>query len=110
MVRGDDRRRCRVLCLYWLRCGVDDGGGAKNPRRDLPIGIIASLIVCTVLYVAVAGVLTGIVPVVQYRADAQFLNAPVAYALATINLNWAAGLVSAGARRGHLPACCSSCS
>jgi APA family basic amino acid/polyamine antiporter len=73
---------------------------AKNPRRDLPIGIIASLIVCTVLYVAVAGVLTGIVPVVQYRADAQFLNAPVAYALATINLNWAAGLVSAGAVAG----------
>jgi APA family basic amino acid/polyamine antiporter len=73
---------------------------AKNPRRDLPIGIIASLVVCTVLYVLVAGVLTGIVPVVQYRQDAQFLNAPVAYALATINLDWAAGLVSAGAVAG----------
>ena len=41
---------------------------AKNPRRDLPIGIIASLIICTVLYVAVAAVLTGIVPVVDFRA------------------------------------------
>src|SRR5205085_3874264 len=33
---------------------------ARNPQRDLPIGIIASLLVCTVLYILVAGVLTGI--------------------------------------------------
>ncbi len=55
---------------------------AKNPSRDLPIGIIASLVVCTVLYLAVAGILSGIVPVVQYKEDLQFLNAPVGYALA----------------------------
>jgi basic amino acid/polyamine antiporter, APA family len=73
---------------------------AKNPSRDLPIGIIASLIICTILYVAVAAVLTGIVPVVEFRQDAQFLNAPVAYALSEINLDWAAGLVSAGAVAG----------
>ena len=73
---------------------------AKNPRRDLPIGIIASLVICTLLYVAVSAVLTGIVPVVEYRQDAQFLNAPVAYALSVINLDWAAGLVSAGAVAG----------
>ena len=73
---------------------------AKNPSRDLPIGIIASLVVCTLLYVAVAAVLTGIVPVVDFRQDAQFLNAPVAYALSVINLDWAAGLVSAGAVAG----------
>ena len=73
---------------------------AKNPSRDLPIGIIASLIICTVLYVAVSGVLTGIVHVVDFRADAQFLNAPVAYALSVINQDWAAGLVSAGAVAG----------
>jgi APA family basic amino acid/polyamine antiporter len=73
---------------------------AQNPRRDLPIGIIASLVICTVLYVAVSAVLTGIVPVVEYRQDAQFLNAPVAYALSVINQDWAAGLVSAGAVAG----------
>ena len=73
---------------------------AKNPQRDLPIGIIASLIICTALYLAVAGILTGIIPVVQYKADAQFLNAPVGYALAVINQDWAAGLVSAGAVAG----------
>jgi basic amino acid/polyamine antiporter, APA family len=88
---------------------------AQNPQRDLPIGIIASLIICTALYLLVAGILSGIVPVIQYRnaADAlpgvpsvtpeqaqQFLNAPVAYALAVINQDWAAGLVSAGAVAG----------
>jgi basic amino acid/polyamine antiporter, APA family len=88
---------------------------AKNPSRDLPIGIIMSLVVCTVLYLAVAGVLSGIIPVIQYRsAEAAlpgiairptaegtlFLNAPVAYALSVINKDWAAGLVSAGAVAG----------
>jgi APA family basic amino acid/polyamine antiporter len=73
---------------------------ARNPRRDLPIGIITSLVVCTVLYVAVAAVLSGIIPVVEYRNDAQFLNAPVAFALAVIEQDWAAGLVSAGAVAG----------
>ena len=88
---------------------------AKNPQRDLPIGIIASLIICTVLYLAVGGVLSGIVPVIQFRAteaalpgvamvtpaeSIQFLNAPVAYALAFIGQDWAAGLVSAGAVAG----------
>jgi APA family basic amino acid/polyamine antiporter len=73
---------------------------AKNPSRDLPIGIIASLLICTILYLAVAAVLSGILPVVQYKGDAQFLNAPVGYALAVINMDWAAGLVSAGAVAG----------
>ena len=88
---------------------------AKNPQRDLPIGIIASLVICTVLYLAVGAVLSGIVPVVQFRTagdvlpgiaqvapdeSVRFLNAPVAYALGHINLEWAAGLVSAGAVAG----------
>ena len=88
---------------------------AKNPQRDLPIGIIASLVVCTVLYLLVGAVLTGMIPVVEYRSAAdvlpgvavvdqaesvKFLNAPVAYALSIIGLDWAAGLVSAGAVAG----------
>lgn len=88
---------------------------AKNPQRDLPIGIIASLVICTVLYLAVGMVLSGIVPVIQFRSvesalpgvpmvdqaeSVKFLNAPVAYALAFINQGWAAGLVSAGAVAG----------
>ena len=88
---------------------------AKNPRRDLPIGIIASLVICTLLYLAVSAILAGIVPVVEYRSNAQslpgfptadpstvtlFLNAPVAYALSVIGQDWAAYLVSAGAVAG----------
>ena len=88
---------------------------AKNPQRDLPIGIIASLVICTVLYLAVGAVLSGIVPVIQFRAtesalpgvamvtseeSIKFLNAPVAYALEFIGQGWAAGLVSAGAVAG----------
>jgi APA family basic amino acid/polyamine antiporter len=88
---------------------------AKNPQRDLPIGIIASLVVCTVLYLAVAAVLTGIVPVTEYRSMAEalpgvtaaapeevtrFLNAPVAFALSLIGQDWAAYLVSFGAVAG----------
>jgi APA family basic amino acid/polyamine antiporter len=73
---------------------------AKNPSRDLPIGIISSLVICTFLYLVVSGILTGIIPVVQYKTDMQFLNAPVGYALAVINKDWAAGLVSAGAVAG----------
>ena len=43
---------------------------AKNPQRDLPIGIIVSLVVCTILYILVAAVLTGMVPWTgdQYRS------------------------------------------
>lgn len=73
---------------------------AKNPRRDLPIGIIASLVICTVLYLIVAGVLSGILPVVEYKTNVQFLNAPVGFAMAYLGKNWAAGLVSAGAVAG----------
>ncbi len=40
---------------------------AKNPSRDLPVGIIASLVICTVLYLAVAGILSGIIPVVAVQ-------------------------------------------
>ena len=82
---------------------------AKNPKRDLPIGIIASLVICTILYLAVAAILSGIIPVVQYKNDAQFLNAPVGYALAVINKDWAAGSFRPAPSPGSR-AFCSSCS
>src|SRR6202158_5835757 len=43
---------------------------AKNPQRDVPIGIIASLLICTVLYIAVVAVLTGMVPYKELSKDA----------------------------------------
>ncbi len=65
---------------------------AKNPQRDIPIGIIASLIICTVLYIAIALVLTGLIP--WNRLD---VPDPLAVALQYIHANWAAGLLSLGA-------------
>ena len=65
---------------------------ARNPQRDVPIGIIASLALCTVLYILVAGVLTGMVP--YHQID---LDAPVARAFATRGLPVAVFLISLGA-------------
>jgi APA family basic amino acid/polyamine antiporter len=64
----------------------------KNPKRDIPIGIIGSLFICTIIYIAVAAVLVGIIPWTQLGiAD------PLAAALAFIGKDWAAGVVSFGA-------------
>ncbi|WP_312563076.1 amino acid permease [Anaerospora sp.] len=67
----------------------------RNPNRDLPIGIIGSLVVCTILYIAVAAVLTGVVPYTELN------NAePVAYALRAIGYNLGSALVGTGAIAG----------
>jgi basic amino acid/polyamine antiporter, APA family len=66
----------------------------KNPQRDMPIGIIASLIVCTVLYVLMAGVITGMRTYTTYLGD----SAAVATAFAGWRL--AQGVISAGALAG----------
>jgi basic amino acid/polyamine antiporter, APA family len=68
---------------------------AKRPQRDVPIGIIASLIICTVLYIAVSAVLTGMV-----RYDKIDINAPVAVAFAQHGLSWARRLIDVGAITG----------
>jgi APA family basic amino acid/polyamine antiporter len=68
---------------------------AQNPQRDLPIGIIASLAICTVLYVLVAAVLTGIIPYSQID-----VHAPVAEALRVAGFHWGAALVAIGAVAG----------
>jgi APA family basic amino acid/polyamine antiporter len=68
---------------------------ARNPKRDVPIAIIASLVICTVLYIAVAAVLTGMVPYNQIDKDA-----PVSAAFETIGLKWAQFLISVGAVAG----------
>lgn len=72
----------------------------RNPQRDLPRGIIGSLVICTVLYIAVSGVLTGIV---DYK-DLD-VPSPVTHALLDIGQSWAAGLVSIGAIAGLTTVC-----
>jgi APA family basic amino acid/polyamine antiporter len=68
---------------------------ARNPQRDVPIGILVSLIVCTGLYIAVAAVLTGMVPY-----DKIHIDAPVSDAFAQKGLYWAQALISIGALTG----------
>ena len=68
---------------------------AVNPQRDLPIGILASLALCTVIYVVVAGLLTGIVPYHTLN-----VASPVADSLLRIGYPWAAGFIAAGAIAG----------
>jgi APA family basic amino acid/polyamine antiporter len=68
---------------------------AKNPQRDMPIGIIASLLVCTVLYILVSGIATGVAPY-------QHLNVadPIAVAADHAGLGWMGKLIKLGAIAG----------
>jgi APA family basic amino acid/polyamine antiporter len=68
---------------------------ARNPQRDIPIGIIASLAICSVLYIAVAGILTGIIPWQQID-----VNAPIAEALGDLGYRFGAAIVAVGAVAG----------
>jgi APA family basic amino acid/polyamine antiporter len=68
----------------------------KRPERDLPIGIIGSLAVCTILYVVVAAIMTGIVPYKEFLG----VDHPVTLALKYAGENWVAGFVDLGAILG----------
>ena len=68
---------------------------AKQPQRDMPIGILGSLVVCTLLYIAVAAVLTGLVPYGELNvAD------PIAKGVDVIGLTWFSVLIKIGALTG----------
>lgn len=67
----------------------------RNPQRDMPIGIIASLLICTVLYIVVSAIMTGILPYKQLDDPA-----PISLVLQAVNQNWVAGFVSLGAILG----------
>jgi APA family basic amino acid/polyamine antiporter len=64
---------------------------AKNPQRDMPIGILGSLAICTVLYIVVAGLLTALVPYKRLM-----VAAPVALAMDSTGLSWGGTLVRLG--------------
>jgi APA family basic amino acid/polyamine antiporter len=68
---------------------------AKNPQRDMPIGIIGSLLICTVLYIAVSAIATGVVPYGQLDVPD-----PIALAADHAGLGWMASLIKLGAIAG----------
>ena len=68
---------------------------AKNPQKDMPLGILGALIICTLLYIAVAGVLTGLVP--YHTLD---VADPIAKGVDVIGLTWFSVLIKVGALSG----------
>jgi APA family basic amino acid/polyamine antiporter len=68
---------------------------ARNPQRDLPIGILVSLAVCTLIYILVAGLLTGVVAYPSLN-----VGSPVADVMLRLGYPWAAGIIAAGAIAG----------
>ena len=68
---------------------------AENPQRDLPIGLLASLAFCTIIYIIVSALLTGVVPYTELNT-----SSPVAYALTKLGYTWASTLVATGVLAG----------
>jgi APA family basic amino acid/polyamine antiporter len=68
---------------------------AKDPQRDVPIGILASLVFCTAIYILVSWLLTGLVPYPDLN-----VSSPVSHALQQIGVNWASALVATGVIAG----------
>ncbi len=85
--------------VFFAYIGFDavstQAGEAINPKKDVPFAIIASLVICTVLYILVSLVLTGMV-----KYDALDLKAPVAQAFADQGLTWAVYLITIAAIAG----------
>ena len=68
---------------------------AKNPQRDVPIGLMGSLLICTVLYILVSAIATGVVPYRQLDVPD-----PIALAADRAGMGWMAGLIKLGAIAG----------
>lgn len=69
----------------------------KNPNKDLPKGIIYSLLICTFLYVIVTGIMTGVVPYPDFKGNEDH---PISLVLQVAGQNWVAGIVDVGAILG----------
>ena len=79
-MRPDRESRARRVYMFFAYIGFDAvstaAQEAKNPKRDMPIGILGSLVVCTILYILVSGLLTGVV-----HYDRLNVGAPVSLAI-----------------------------
>ena len=79
-----------IVIIFFAYIGFDAISTAaeetKNPQRDLPVAILGTLALCTILYVCVALVLTGVVPLTNID-----IQAPLAHAMRFIGIDWYAG-------------------
>lgn len=95
-VRGVIQGAARIFFAYLGFEAVSTAGAeSRNPAKDMPIGIIGSLLICTVLYILTSGVLVGIVPYASLDNPA-----PIATAVNQIGLPWFAVAVKIGAIAG----------
>ncbi|GIW23123.1 MAG: amino acid permease [Candidatus Sericytochromatia bacterium] len=82
-----------VAAVFFAYIGFDaistTAEECKNPQKDLPKGIIYSLIICTILYIAISFVLTGLVSYKELN-----VGDPLAYVFGKIGLNWVSGVIS----------------
>lgn len=85
--------------IFFAYIGFDSVSTAaeetKNPAKDMPLGILGSLSISTLLYIVVVAILTGIVSYTRLDTPE-----PIAFALTTLGINWGSGLVSLGAIAG----------
>ncbi|MBI3356077.1 MAG: amino acid permease [Nitrospirae bacterium] len=99
MPQGFEGVRSAAAIIFFAYIGFDAvstaAEEARNPQRDVPLGILGSLALCTVLYISVAAVLTGLVPASQID-----IHAPVADALSVAGFKWGAAVVAVGAVAG----------
>ena len=91
-----------TFIIFYAYIGFDTISTAaeetKDPQKNLPIGLLGSLVVCSIFYALVAIAFTGIIPVSQYGEVDTF--APIAHAVRLINQPWVAGWISLGALAG----------
>lgn len=75
----------------------------RNPKRDMPIGIIGSLVVCTVIYMLVAAIFTGLVPFSFLQTTLAHEKAePLILAIQHVKINWVAGIIAFGSVAAHI--------
>lgn len=88
-----------AFAIFYAYIGFDAISTAaeetKDPQKNLPIGLIGSLLICSAIYALVTFVLTGMMPMGQID-----LKAPIAHAMSFIGQDWYAGVISIGALAG----------
>ncbi len=88
-----------IFTIFYAYIGFDAISTAaeetKNPQKDLPIGLIGSLLICSVIYILVTIVLTGMQPMSEID-----ITAPIAFAMRAVHQDWFAGAISIGALAG----------
>lgn len=96
-----------AAAIFFAYLGFDavstSAGEAVNPRKDVPFAIIASLLICTLLYILVALVLTGMVKYSDFDPQGRFpeaIKAPVAYAFDIAGQGWASYIITIAATVG----------